>query len=356
MVTAIIVNYRDHLLTARAAASVLADQPEAQVIVVDNSADEAEAHLLQAALPPQATCLVAPENLGFGKGCNLGFEQARHEWILLLNPDAVVLSGCIATLVAFLEKNPAAGAAAPLVYWDREQAWLLPPAQLPTPVTELAMAAGLRWPWLGGLISRRFRHWALSCLRSNQPVVQQMLSGGLVMLRRTAIIKAGGLFDPDFFIYFEDTDLCRRLRKAGFQLYLVPQAKAIHAWQADAGKGVLAAESRLLYFHKQFPGSLLFAVREKMGQRGLTIRPPESRNLGLCSAPPAFPVPVAVQRAWLLEISPHPLLIPALYCFGNGDRGRISEEVWALLGPGHYWARLADPAGNAAVRFHWKSK
>lgn len=356
MVTAIIVNFRDHLLTARAAASVLADQPDARVIVVDNSADEAEARALQAALPPQATCLIAPENLGFGKGCNLGFEQASHEWVLLLNPDAVVLPGCIAALTAFLETNPVAGAVAPLVYWDREQAWLLPPAQLPTPATELTMAAGVRWPWLGNLISRRFRRWALSCIRSEVPVVQQMLSGGVVMLRRTAIIDAGGLFDPDFFMYFEDTDLCRRLQKAGFQLYLLPAAKAQHAWEAAPQKISLSAPSQQLYFQKQFPGSLLSVLLKYLERTGFPVRLPPNTELGTVQTSPDFPVHPAVQGGWLLEISPQPLLVPALYCFGNGDRCRISEEVWVLLGPGDYWARLADPAGNAAVRFHWNIK
>ena len=356
MVTTIIVNFRDHLLTARAAASVLADQPDAQVIVVDNSADAIEAHRLQAALPPQVTCLIAPENLGFGRGCNLGFLQARHEWILLLNPDAVVLQGCIATLMTFLEENPEAGAAAPLAYWDSEQAWLLPPAQLPTPATELMMAAAVRWPWLGRLISRRFRRWALSCVRSEVPVVQQMLSGGLVMLRRTAIIDAGGLFDPDFFMYFEDTDLCRRLQKAGFQLYLLPAAKAQHAWEAAPQKVSLSVPSRLLYFQKQFPGSLLSALLKYLERRGFPVRLPPDTDLGTVQTPPDFPVQPAIQGGWLLEISPQPLLVPALYCFGNGDRCRISEEVWVLLGPGDYWARLADPAGNAAVRFHWMIK
>lgn len=354
MITAIIVNYHSHLLTARAAASVLDDQPDAQVIVIDNSSDQIEAQALQTVLPPQAELVIAPDNLGFGKGCNLGYSRARYEWIFLLNPDAFVLPGCIAALIAFLEENPAVGAAAPLAYWDREQTWLLPPAQLPTPVTELALAAGLRWPWLGNCISRRFRQWALSCIRSETPVVQRMLSGGVVMLRRAAIMKAGGLFDPDFFMYFEDTDLCRRLQKADFLLYLLPAAKAQHAWEAAPQKTSLSVSSRQLYFQKQFPGSLLIKLLKRLERSRFTIRLPADNEFGTVRNSPDFPVQPAVQQGWLLEISPHPLLVPALYCFGSGNRCRISEEVWGLLGPGDYWARLADPVGNTALRFHWK--
>lgn len=356
MVTAVIVNYHNHRLTARAAASVLADQPQAQVIVVDNSADPLEAQALQAAVPPQATCLIAPENLGFGKACNLGFEQARYPWLLLLNPDALVLGGCIASLVTFLEGVPRAAAAAPLACWDSEQTWLLPPAQLPTPATELGMALALRHPRLGNLVSRCFRQWALHCIRSQQPVRQRMLSGGVVLLRCSAVAAAGGLFDPGFFMYFEDTDLCMRLHKAGFQLYLVPAARAIHFWEAAPDKAALSAPSRLLYFQKQFPGSVLFALRQRLDRRRPSLRLPPGSELGVCQGAPEFPVPPALRQGWVLEISPNPLLVPALYRFGQGEECRISSEVWPLLGPGCYWARLAGPDGEAAARLSWSIK
>lgn len=357
MVTAIIVNYHGHRLTARAAASVLADQPDAQVVVVDNSADPLEAQALQAALPPRATCLIAPENLGFGKACNLGFEHAESEWILLLNPDAIVLPGCIAALVNFLEVTPRAGAAAPLAYWDREQNWLLPPAQLPTPATELVMALALRHPWLGNQVSHRFRQWALRCIRSQQPVRQRMLSGGVVLLRCSAVQAAGGLFDPGFFMYFEDTDLCMRLHKAGFQLYLVPGARAVHCWEAAPDKAALSVPSRLRYFQKQFPGSVLFALRQWLDHRHrLPLHLPAGGELGDCQSAPEFPVSPELRRGWVLEISPNPLLVPALYRFGQGEECRISSEVWSLLGPGRYWARLAGPDGERAARFGWSIK
>ncbi len=353
MVTAIIVNYHRHLLTTRAAASVLADQPDAQVIVIDNSADTEEARALQNLLPDQVTCQIAPENLGFGKACNLGYARARHDWVLLLNPDAFVLKGCITALVSFLQKTPRAGAVAPLTYWDKAQQWLLPPALLPTPATELTLTLALGWPWLGRFVSQKFRSWALTGIRSEQPVPQRMLSGGHMLLRRSAVDAAGGLFDPDFFMYFEDTDLCVRLHKAGFQLYLVPQAQAVHAWESDGGKGELAAGSRLLYFQKQFPGSLLFTACQRLERDSPALNLHESRQLGLRQDPLQLAVPPELHGGWVLEISPHPLLVPALYCFGRGDQAQITEQVWALLGGGEYWARIGSPEGNGLQRFRF---
>lgn len=356
MITAIIVNYHSRELTARAAASVVTDCPDAQIIVIDNSEDAVEAAELRVLLPPQADCYIPHHNLGFGQACNLGFEKAHHDWIFLLNPDAWVLPGCIKALTEFMMHTPQAAAAAPLTCWDTEQRWLLPPAQLPTPATELGMALALRHPWLGRLLSLYFRRWSLSCIRSQQPVRQRMLSGGVVMLRRAAVQAAGGLFDPDFFMYFEDTDLCRRLHKAGFQLYLVPAARAIHAWESAPEKAALSVPSRLRYFQKQFSGSILFALSQRLDQQWGSPRLSASNHLGVCQAPPDFPVPPELQGDWVLEISPNPLLMPALYCFGNGNRCRISEEVWPLLGPGCYWGRLAGLDGKAAVQFSWNIK
>lgn len=354
MITAIIVNYRSRHLTARAAASVMADCPDAQLIVIDNSEDAVEAAELRRLLPPQAECIVSQQNLGFGRACNLGFEQARHDWIFLLNPDAFVLNGCIAELVAFLQHHPRVGAVSPLTWWDTEQCWLLSPSQLQTPFTELVLALALRHPRFGSLVSRAFRQWALGCLTAGQPVAQKMLSGGVVMLRRSALVAAGGLFDPAFFMYYEDTDLCRRLLKASFALYLVPQAGAIHAWESASDKGGLAVSSRLLYFQKHFPGSLLFRLRQLLERLNPGLRLPVSRQLGVCQSPPEFTVPPELHVGWVLELSPQPLLVPALYCRGRGSIAKISDQVWALLGAGDYWARIGSPDGRTLQGFHFR--
>lgn len=346
MITAIIVNYHSHLLTARAAASVLADQPDAQVIVVDNSASEAEAQALRLTLLPQAELVVSAENIGFGRACNLGYGQARHEWIFLLNPDAFVVPGCIGVLLEFMQKTPAAGAVSPMVYWDAGLSWFAPPILMHTPVTELGMALLLRQPWLGMRGSLIFRQWVLRRIRSEQPVEREMLSGGHVLVRRSAVEAVGGLFDPAFFMYFEDTDLCRRLRQADFGLFLLPPAQAVHEWCCTQDKSGTSETSRRYYFSKHFPGNWLSAWSRRIEASGLPLHLPPAYDFGLCCAPPVLPVPEALQADWVLELSPQPLLIPALYYFGNGMEARIPDELWQRLGPGSYWARIGDQEGK----------
>lgn len=354
MVTAIIVNYHSHLLTARAAASVLDDQSDAQVIVIDNSESKSEEQALRAALPPQVECVVSPQNIGFGRACNLGYQHASHDLILLLNPDAFVVKGCIRTLTNFLQKTPRAGAVAPLVYWNAEQSWLAPPILTHTPFTEAGMAILLRQPWLGSVVSRVFRRWALRLIKSGQPVERPMLSGGHLMLRRSAIEAAGGLFDPAFFMYFEDTDLCRRLRQSGSQLFILPEAHAVHEWCSTPDKAGASTASRQYYFDKHFKNNSLLALRNRVERSCLRICLPKCRDLGICSSSPVFSVPEVIQDAWVLELSPQPLLIPALYYFGDGAEVNISQSLWQRLDIGDYWARISSPSGSDSQVFHWQ--
>jgi GT2 family glycosyltransferase len=299
-------------------------------------------------------CLCAPENLGFGGGCNLGDAHARNELVFLLNPDAVVLKGCLDVLADFLQATPRAGAVAPLIWWDMERTWRLPPYQLPTPASELTCAMALRWRWFGEAVSRQSRRLALRCLLSGQPVKQSMLSGGHVLLRRAAIEAVGGLFDPEYFMYYEDTDLCQRLRKAGFDLYLQPGAHAVHEWCATCGKAELSEKSRQLYFRKHHQGNLMIVWRESLEDRRRVVILPNSTDLGVLNSPPEISLSPELSSGWVAELSPSPLLAPAVYRIGSGPDFRLPKTLWERLGQGNYWLRISLGEGRSSQLYHWK--
>lgn len=354
MISALIVNYRSQALTVRAAASVLADVADAQVIVVDNSESPGEAAALARTLPAGVELIVSPRNLGFGRACNLALQSARHPWVLLLNPDATVVPGCLPRLLGFLQARPDAGAVSPTGYWDAALGWRLPPGQMPTPRAEFGLSLALRWPWLGQIVSKAFRRWALGCLVGGRAAPQRMLSGGHMLLRRSAIDAAGGLFDPAFFLYYEDTDLCRRLRRAGFGLYLLPDAGVVHAWRCEPAKAALSQPARAYYLRKHFAASPWAACHAWLERRFPHCRLPSSDSLGVLDGPPAFAVPADWTTAWTLEISPQPLFVPAAYHKGEGPRAVVPEDIWRLLGPGEYWARIQPVFGRGECRFHWQ--
>lgn len=349
MITTIIVNYKTHQLTLRAVHSVHADLPGGQIIVVDNSEDNAEAVALQAGLPAGVALHVLPQNVGFGRACNLALNGAKHEWVFLLNPDASVVPGCLAKLQAFLVSNPRAGAVSPMGYWDHAGTWRLPPGQMPSPAVDCLLSLAMRFPKMGAHASIGFRKWALQRLRGDSAQKVGMLSGGHVLLRRSAIAAAGGLFDDKIFMYFEDTDLCRRLKKVGYDLYILPSALAIHSWQCQPSKAHLAQASHRYYLQKHFPRSRWHLI-QRFVERHFPVRLAPSVDLGDLNTPPTLPVPLALQAAWILEGSAHPLMIPSVYHAGSGATASFSQEVWPLLGEGSYWVQLSPARDRIAPR------
>ncbi len=345
MITVIIVNYKSHLLTLHAVQSVCADLPNGQILVVDNSEDTEEAKALEAGLPKNVELYVSEQNIGFGRACNIALQRAKHDWIFLLNPDASVIKGCLEKLRLFLISTPFAGAVSPLSYWDHARTWYLPPGQMPSPAMDFLINLAMRFPNFGVKVGVEFRAWALKRIRNNTAKKINMLSGGHILLRRSAIAAAGGLFDDNIFMYFEDTDLCRRLLAAGYDLYLLPAAEAIHSWQCQPAKAHLSEASHRYYLEKHFPNSLWNVVGGFL-ERHFPVRLPASVDLGVLTQPPNLSVPERWHSGWILEGSAHPLLVPAAYLFGEGPVATFSSEVWSLLGVGNYWVQLS-PAKNS---------
>lgn len=349
MITSIIVNYRSSSLTIRSAQSVLNDFPSGQVIVIDNSEDPKEAEDLKSGLPPSVDLHISETNVGFGRACNLGFEYAKHEWIFLINPDAYVIPGCMETLMSFMISKPKAGAVSPLSYWDHERSWYLPPGQMPSPVVDFAMSLAMRFARLGLKSSLGFRSWALKKLQSKTATKMKMLSGGHMMLRRSAIEACCGLFDGNIFMYYEDTDLCRRLASMDFELYLLPTAEVTHSWQCAPSKGHLSEASHEYYTKKHFPNSP-WSIAKKLVEQTRQVQLYQNTDLGILKTPPILDIPNSLQQGWILEASAHPLLIPAAYLFGKGPTATISEEIWSFLGAGQYWIQISPDKTNITSR------
>jgi len=229
---AIIVNYKSADLTFQAVQSVLESTSlgTVQVVVMDNSEDEDEAEKLRLNLPSNVVLLVNPKNMGFGAACNLAFEQFPEELILLINPDARLLPGCLLRLQKTLFYEKKRGAVSSHIFWDERLRFSLP-SSYPVPLFEFQRFLDASWglqTHIGRIVSAVWRYRSIKIWRSRKPVKVKNLSGGLVLLKSESVKKAGGLFDPRFFLYFEDTDLFLRLRKAGYTLVVEPRAKAIH--------------------------------------------------------------------------------------------------------------------------------
>lgn len=346
MIDVIIVNYRCAQLTQKSVFSVLNESEKTTIYVIDNSDDADEAALLKELLPSSVTLIINGNNVGFGQACNLAYDCGNAEMVLLLNPDAYLLPGCLTQLKQALQSHPNTAAVGPKVFWDDERQYLLPPSLLPTPAAVLRGELWRIFPWFYRYESLAFRKRAERVWTSHQPIQECALSGGNVLLSRKKVDESGGLFDERYFMYYEDSDLILRLRKLGYKFFVIPSAECVHTYEHHVGKMALMERAQTQYYNKNFKNSFLLQCSNWLRKLDFLQIKQEFQQLGTIQKSPQFVVPSELQEHWLMEISPSPTFIPAIGHFGSGGTAKISEQCWQLLHEGHYFCRIGPAKEN----------
>ena len=210
--------------------SLLASTQQATRIIVVDDASTDDAVERAATQSPDIDVLRNKTNLGFGATCNRGIERAiEHDadYVLLLNQDTTVAPDMLATLVACGDAHPAAGCIAPKT---------LATQPMPDGTPQLLYAGAWR-RWLP------LRQHVPGTGRADRATVTSPIkvdyAWGHGMLLRTTALRNVGLFDPNFFMYYEDIDLCLRLHDAGWQIWCEPRGVMWH----DVADGARAADS-----------------------------------------------------------------------------------------------------------------
>lgn len=199
-----------------------AEKPSTEVIVVENgSADGSYEYLL--AEHPEVRVLRNEENEGFARGSNQGMRVASGRYVLLLNTDTEVTVDAIARLIDFLEANPGYGAVAPrLVHRDGSTQRTV--QEFPTLWTALWFSTPLeRWFPQSRELRRYFlRDWDQESSRDiDQPPAA-------VLLLRRAVLEEVGLFDEELWLFYNDVDLAKRIRAAGWKTHYLAEARVLH--------------------------------------------------------------------------------------------------------------------------------
>lgn len=349
----IIVNYRsaDDTLVAIAA---ITPWRHGRIWLVDNSEDGAEAARLSDALAdiPEVQLLVPERNLGFGGGCNLAFEQSTAEFVLLLNPDARIDERNILMLVETLRQHPSWSGVSPKTFWDATQRFLLPSAFPQTPLMMLAMTLALRSPRLAKWGAHYYLRKMRDDMAASRPYSTSFLVGAVMMLRRSAVLAAGGLFDPDYFMFYEDSDLSLRLRRAGYWLGIVPMAEAVHEYRHKPFKDCMMAESRQVYFTKNFP--LFYRFTGKLSRLAQWGRPINWEEWGeILPHPVSDPEELHAQLggAGVVAFSPSVMMMPALFRPSCTDPVLFNAQDWARIEPGRYMLACSGGKDGSALRW-----
>ena len=351
---AILVNYRSAALMVEAVRS-LADSSLAggRIDVVDNSTCASEAALLRSQLPAACLLHVAERNLGFAAACNLAFAQADSEFVLLLNPDARLQPGALTLLVDFLRTNPRAAAVGPRVFWDEGRQFLMPLSTFPSPGWYVRHCLGGLVPGWQRLARRRFRQEAIGAWQAREPFAVAALSGGHVLLRRQAVLAAGGLFDPAFFMYWEDSDLMRRLRATGGTLHVQPKAEAVHLYSHSPAKDALIGTGWTVYRDKYFAAWPWRWLAHGHGRGPWGRALPVLRDAPWTPTGVTLPVP-AQWPSWLLELGPVADFVPAIGHLGTGRNCTIPASLLRHFAGCTVYFRLTAADGGLRDAQHFR--
>jgi GT2 family glycosyltransferase len=197
-----------------------------EAVVVDNaSTDGSASHV--AAFAPHAKLVRNPVNVGFGRAVNQAAAATTAPLLLIMNPDCHLAAGAVAALRAELDAEPSCAVAGPRIL-DPDGAVQGSARGDPDMLTGLfGRTGGLRALAPSLPVARR-NVVVDDAIRSGQrSVAVDWVSGACMLVRREAFAAVGG-FDERYFLYWEDADLCRRLRGRGFQVRYVPGATAVH--------------------------------------------------------------------------------------------------------------------------------
>jgi hypothetical protein len=245
------------LESAAASSAALAD-----TIFVDNASTDGTCELIARRLPG-ATIVANTENRGFAAAVNQGVDRATTERVLLANPDTAWTVEDLRALSAFLDTRPRAAAVCPRLVFPDDA----PQASVRRFPTHANIWFSRHSPLRGVRLGAGSRA-AYTLDDPAEPQIVEAVAATFMLLRRDAYRAVGGM-DEGYFLYVEDTDLCKRWRDAGSEVWIDPRVAVRHHWQGGSRRDpTLRIHHRngiRRYFRKHHPecrlaNGLLFAV------------------------------------------------------------------------------------------------
>ncbi|NLI01565.1 MAG: glycosyltransferase family 2 protein [Chthonomonadales bacterium] len=249
----VIVNWNTCGFLVNALASIYEHAPSEafEVIVVDNSSSDGSAEAVAERFP-QVELIRNSANEGYAKGNNMGLARASGQFVLLLNPDVIVLPGTLDRAVAYLREHPDVGAigARQIGADDVVQRSV---RGFPTPLAVASEALGLSRLFPNSRMLSRYR---MNWFTYDREMDVDQPMGTFLMISRDALSRVGHL-DERFPIFFNEVDWCYRAKQAGFRIVFVPEVSIIHYGGASTRlvAAEMAWESRrglLAYYRKHY--------------------------------------------------------------------------------------------------------
>jgi N-acetylglucosaminyl-diphospho-decaprenol L-rhamnosyltransferase len=252
LLSVIVVNWNTRDLLLNCLASIRANAGQCEIVVVDNGSTDGSTDAVRESYP-DARVILHAENQGYARANMIGLRASTGRYVLFLNSDTIIPPGTLPGLIDLLEKEPAIAACGPK---------LLRPDGSTQPY---AFGSDPRLPYL--LARACLRLGFRASLHDWETVAVQpvdWISGACLLVRRSALEQVGGL-DERIFMYFEDNDLCLRLRRAGWQVVYNPLVKITHMGGSSpaekAHRRQLYYESLRYFYSKHYSALECLALR-----------------------------------------------------------------------------------------------
>lgn len=255
LISVIVVTYNSQDFIEDCLSSVVKFLPDAEVIVVDNNSNDTTVKKIAKFLPA-VKFIKSQKNLGFGAGNNLASKEAKGGFLLILNPDTKFIEP-IDQLISFYNQTPEVGIVGPKL--------LMPNGQVQPSVRKLPTI----WAAFKEFILGIKNAYSQYVPEGGNPVEVECLYGATVLIKKDLFESLGG-FDEKYFLYYEDIDLCGRIRNLGKKIYYYPKVKVKHlvgASIASQDKYILNLQSAKIYH-----GILTFFLLQLIFKMGKLLR------------------------------------------------------------------------------------
>lgn len=248
-ISIIIVNYNTLELTKNTIQSILDKTKEInyEIILIDNDSNDGSKEFFSTSNYKKVIKFIkSNQNLGFGKANNLGINIAKGKYIFLLNSDTLLINNAIKILHEFMEENLNVGICGANLY-DENKLPTHSYGKIPTIFMDINDSIIKIY---NKILKKR-----LDFNYTLKPLEVGYITGADMFIRKSILEKVGS-FDPDFFMYFEEAELTFRIKKQGYKVFAVPEAKIIHlegkSFNFKETRFRMMCESKYKYLYKVY--------------------------------------------------------------------------------------------------------
>jgi N-acetylglucosaminyl-diphospho-decaprenol L-rhamnosyltransferase len=241
-----IVHYRQEKKLELFLASIFNNLPSfsLEVIVVNNDGESEGFSRVMAKYSDKVRVIQSDKNLGYGGAIRVAMNVSEGEYVAICNCDLVTQNGAWDELVGYLDKHPQVGMVGPKLMYDNgkvQESY----HRFPRLSDKIIKRLGL-----SRFFDRRMGKYLMRDAQTDQPFEVDWIEGAVMVMPRRVYDKVGG-FDQRYFLFFEDTDLCRSVREKKYQVAYLPSAKLIHGHErlSDGGSFFKNLRKRTFWWH-----------------------------------------------------------------------------------------------------------